>query len=145
MNRVFPPAGEPHHPRQPDPTLTPPARDPTTIDNLLREARRLLAARAFAEVVEKLEVHRPAEWAAVDDSGARLLRLLGQAQLGKADLVAARDSLEYLRALQHEKPRLGRDEFAAALSDLCKCYRGQGLDALAAECQEEVRRLLHGA
>ena len=60
-------------------------------------------------------------------------------------MTAARDSLEYLRALQHEKPRLGRDEFAAALSDLCKCYRGQGLDALAAECQEEVRRLLHGA
>lgn len=143
MNRVFPPAGEPHHPRATE--LTPPARDPTTIDNLLREVRRLLAGRAFDEVIDKLELHRPAEWAAVDESGTRLIRLLGQAYLGKGDLAAARDCFEHVRALEREKPRLPRDEFAAALSELCKCYRGLGLHDLAAACQEEARRLLHGA
>lgn len=143
MNRVFPPADGPRQPREPNLAL--PARDPTTVDNLLREARRLLAARAFDEVAERLELHRPAEWAATDESGARLLRLLGQAYLGRGDLHAARDCFEHLRALQQEKPRLPRDEIAAALSDLCKCYRGLQLPDLAAACQEEARRLLHGA
>ena len=143
MNRVFPPGGEAHPPRATE--LTPPARDPTTVDNLLREARRLLAGRAFDEVIDKLDVHRPAEWAAVDESGARLVRLLGQAYLGKGELLAARDCFEHLRALQKENARLPRDEFAATLSDLCKCYRGLQLHDLAAACQEEARRLLHGA
>lgn len=143
MNRVFPPDGEPRPPRETE--RTPPARDPTTIDNLLREARRLLASRAYDEVISKLDVHRPAEWAAVDSSGARLVRLLGQAYLGKQDLRGARDCFEHLRDLQREQPRLSRDEFAAALSDLCKCYRGLNLSDLAAACQEEARRLLHGA
>ena len=90
-----------------------------------------------------------AVWPSVQDrfspSGARLLRLLGQAYLGRGDLPAARDCFEHLRALQQEKPRLPRDEFAASLSDLCKCYRGLELPDLAAACQEEARRLLHGA
>jgi hypothetical protein len=133
MNRVFPPSDQPR--------MTPPARDPTTVDNLLREARRLLASRAYAEVIERLEVHRPAEWAATDAGGARLLRLLGQAYLGKEDLAAARDCLEHLRAIQHESARLPRDEYAAALSDLCKCYRSLQLSDLASVCQEEARRL----
>ena len=140
MNRVFPPADQP---RQPN--LASPPRDPTTVDNLLREARRLLASRAFDEVAQRLELHRPAEWAATDESGARLLRLLGQAYLGRGDLPAARDCFEHLRAVQQEKPRLPRDEFAAALSDLCKCYHGLQLPDLATACQEEARRLLHGA
>ena len=49
---------------------------------------------------------RPAEWAAVDASGARLLRLLGQAYLGKNDLAAARECLEHVWGLQNEKPFL---------------------------------------
>ena len=140
MNRVFPPADESPAPRQADPA--PVARDSSTVDNLLREARRLLAQRAYAEAVCKLELHRPAEWAAVDASGARLLRLLGQAFLGLGDWAAARDCLEHLKALQHENLCLPRDEYAAALSDLCKCYRGLQLGELADKCQEEARRLL---
>ncbi len=143
MNRVFPSNEPPRQPRDSS-QPAPPPRDPATIDNLLREARRLLAGRAHDEVIERLELHRPAEWVATDEGGARLLRLLGQAYLARGDLAAARDCLEHLRALQGEKPRLPRDEFAAALSELCRCYRGLGLPDLAADCQEEARRLLHG-
>jgi tetratricopeptide (TPR) repeat protein len=142
MNRVFPTGDEPHRPRES--TSPPIARDPTTVDTLLREARRLLASRSYAEAVAKLEVHRPAEWAAVDGSGVRLLRLLGQAHLGKGDLPAARDCLEHLHALEREKPNLTRDELAAALSDLCKCYRALNLPELADACLEEARRLQRG-
>ncbi len=143
MNRVFPPGEEPRHPRQSD-SPPPPSRDPATIDTLLREARRLLAGRNYDEAVARLELHRPAEWAAIDGSGARLLRLLGQAYLGKGDLPAARDCLEHLRALEREKPNLARDELAAALSDLCKCYHGLNLPDLEAACLEEARRLQLG-
>lgn len=142
MNRVFPP-GEGSH-RRHESSPTPPARDPTTVDTLLREARRLLAARSYEDVVSRLELHRPAEWAAVDGSGARLLRLLGQAYLGKGDLRAARDCLEHLRALEREQPKLARDEFASALSDLYKCYSGLNIPELAADCLAEARRLQLG-
>jgi hypothetical protein len=146
MNRVFPTGDEgPTNragPRESAPT--PPARDPTTIDTLLREVRRLLANRAFEEAVARLEVHRPAEWAAIDGSGARLLRLLGQAYLGKGDLNAARDCLEHLRALERERAQLSRDELAAALTDLCKCYRSLNLLDLATDCLEEASRLQLG-
>ena len=142
MNRVFPTGEEPRRPRE---SQAPPvARDPTTVDTLLREARRLLASRSYAEAAAKLEVHRPAEWAAIDGSGTRLLRLLGQAYLGKGDLAAARDCLEHLHALERQKPNLTRDELAAALSDLCKCYRALNLTDLAAACLAEARRLQFG-
>jgi hypothetical protein len=142
MNRVFPTGDQPR--RRHDSEPTPPARDPTTIDTLLREVRRLLASRAYDEAITRLEVHRPAEWAAVDGSGARLLRLLGQAYLGKGDVKAARDCLEHLQALEHERAQLSRDELAAALSDLCRCYRDLNLPDLAAACLEEARRLQLG-
>lgn len=142
MNRVYPHGEEPHRPRESQPT--PPTRDPTTLDTLLREARRLLANRSYEEAATRLEVHRPAEWAAVDGSGARLLRLLGQAYLGKGDLRSARDCLEHLRALERERPQLARDELAAALSDLCKCYNALNLPDLSAACLEEARRLQRG-
>ncbi len=142
MNRVFPSGEEPPRPRESNPA--PPSRDPTTVDTLLREARRLLSSRSYSEAAAKLELHRPAEWAAVDGSGVRLLRLLGQAYLGKGDLPAARDCLEHLRALEREKPNLTRDEFAAALSDLCRCYRALNLTELADTCHEEARRLQFG-
>lgn len=142
MNRTFPQGDQPRRPRDGEVTL--PRRDPPTVDNLLREARRLLAARSFQEVIARLEVHRPAEWAAVDSAGARVLRLMAQAYVGLEDWRAARECLEHLRALQQERQRLTRDEFAAALSDLCRCYRSLGLDELARACQEEVRRLLLG-
>jgi serine/threonine-protein kinase len=111
-------------------------------DALFREVRRLLAGRTFAQVIDKLDVHRPAEWAVIDLPGARTLRALGQAYLGLGDLAAARDCLEQLRTSQKEQPLLPRSDYAAALSDLFKCYRGLGLPEMAQACQEEARRLL---
>jgi hypothetical protein len=37
---------------------------------------------------------------------------------------------------------LPRADYAAALSDLVKCYRGLGHAELARACQEEARKLL---
>jgi hypothetical protein len=111
-------------------------------DPLFREVRRLLAGRAYDQVIDRLDVHRPAEWAVVDVQGARTLRALGQAYLGRGDLSAGRDCLEQLRAAQHEQGLLPRADYAGALSDLLKCYRGLGLTELARACQEEARRLL---
>jgi eukaryotic-like serine/threonine-protein kinase len=119
-------------PRSPD--------DPT--DTLFREVRRLLAARAYEQVIDRLDVHHPPEWAVLDALGARTLRALGQAYLGLGNLPAARDCLEQLRATQKEQNLLARGDYAAALSDLYKCYRGLGQMELAQMCQEEARKLL---
>jgi hypothetical protein len=108
---------------------------------LFRDVRRLLAARSFDAVVDLLDVHRPAEWKVVDLRGARTLRALGQAYLGRNDVRAACECLEQLRTAQRERPLLPKSDYLAALSDLCKCYRGIGLDDAARECQEEARRL----
>jgi serine/threonine protein kinase len=126
------------------PTSDPQPAPPVPQEDLFREVRRLLANRAFAEVIDRLDVHRPAEWAVVDPSGGRTLRALGQAYLGQGDLAAARDCLEQLRTAQKEQPVLPPPDYAAALSDLVKCYRGLGQADLAEACQEEARRLLHG-
>ena len=75
-------------------------------------------------------------------AGARTLRALGQAYLGRGDLAAARDCLEQLRTTQREQALLSRPDYAAALSDLFKCYRGLGLMDLARACQEEAKQLL---
>jgi serine/threonine-protein kinase len=115
---------------------------PSDTDTLFREVRRLLAGRAFAQVIDRLDVHRPAEWAVIDLAGARTLRALGQAYLGLGDLPAARDCLEQLRTSQKEQALLPRSDYAAALSDLFKCYRGLGMAELAQACQEEARKLL---
>jgi serine/threonine-protein kinase len=119
-----------------------PASPPGAADALFREVRRLMACRAYDQVVDRLDVHRPAEWAVVDLAGARTLRALGQAYLGLGDLAAARDCLEQLRTTQREQGLLPRPDYAAALSDLFKCYRGLGQMELARACQEEARRLL---
>jgi serine/threonine-protein kinase len=115
---------------------------PSDTDTLFREVRRLLARKAFAQVIDRLDIHRPAEWAVLDLAGARTLRALGQAYLGLGDLPAARDCLEQLRTSQKEQALLPRSDYAAALSDLFKCYRGLGMAELAQACQEEARRLL---
>lgn len=125
-------------PAMPAPSTAPPPDD--AADTLFREVRRLLAARNYAQVIDRLDVHRPAEWAVVDRTGARTLRALGQAYLGLSDLAAARDCLEQLRTAQREQVVLAPADYAAALSDLFKCYRGLGLDELARACQEEARR-----
>jgi tetratricopeptide (TPR) repeat protein len=87
-------------------------------------------------------VFRPAEWSVVDTLGARTLRTLAQAYLGLGDLKSARECLEQLRSIQKEQALLSKPDYAAALSDLVKCYRGLGLTELAQACQEEAKRLL---
>ena len=113
-----------------------------TADRLFRDVRRLLAGKQYDEVIDRLDVHRPAEWVAVDRTGARTLRTLGQAYLGRGDLREARECLEQLRDAQRQQPLLALPDYAAALSDLYKCYRGLGLAELAKACQEEARGLL---
>lgn len=113
-------------------------------EELVRDARRLLSRRAFAEVIDRLDIHRPAEWVTLDVRGGRILRLLGQAFLGRGDLRSARECLEQLRSAQQEQGLLPRQEFAAALTDLLKCQRGLGLNELAARCLEEAKQLLRG-
>jgi eukaryotic-like serine/threonine-protein kinase len=120
----------------------PAAGGDTSREQLFREVRRLLAGKAFDQVIDRLDVHRPPEWATVDLLGARTLRALGQAYLGRGDLRSARECLEQLRGAQKEQPLLSRADFAAALSDLVKCYRGLGLAELAQACQDEARKLL---
>jgi serine/threonine-protein kinase len=136
-------AGEPLPPLEP--TVAPADSGPradAAADTLFREVRRLLAARAYEQVIDRLDVHRPPEWAVLDGLGARTLRALGQAYLGLGDLPAARDCLEQLRATQKEQNLLPRPDYAAALSDLFKCYRGLGQTEQARACQEEARKLL---
>jgi serine/threonine-protein kinase len=126
------------------PTPTPvqaPAVD-EVLEGRLREARQLLAKKAYDRAVDLLDVHRPAEWAAIGPGEARTLRLLGQAYLGRGDLAAARDCLEQLRSAHREAAVLARSDYAAVLSDLVKCYRAQGQADLAHERQEEARQLL---
>ncbi len=130
-----------------EPAAPPPSREPTprpdaAVDELFREVRRVLAARAYEQVIDRLDVHRPPEWAVVDPPGARTLRALGQAYLGLGNLPAARDCLEQLRATQKEQGLLPKADYAASLSDLFKCYRGLGQMELAQACQEEARKLL---
>jgi serine/threonine protein kinase len=113
-----------------------------SMESLFRDVRRLLASRAYDEAIDRLDVHRPAEWAVVDLTGARALRALGQAYLGRGDLAAARDCLEQLRSIQRTQPLLPRPDYAAALSDLFKCYRALGLTDLARACQDEAKGLV---
>ena len=117
----------------------PPTRRRT---ELFREARRFLAGKKYDEAIDRLDVHRPPEWVVLDRKGARTLRMLGQAFLGRGDLAAARDCLEQLRDAQRQQALLSRPDYAAALSDLVKCYRGLGMVERARACQEEARGLL---
>jgi serine/threonine-protein kinase len=114
------------------------------LDELFRDVRKLLAQRAYDEVVDRLDIHRPAEWQALDLRAARTLRALGQAYLGRGDFAAARECLEQLRAGQREQAVLARQEYAAALSDLAKCYRSLGFAEPAEACQQEARAVLGG-
>jgi serine/threonine protein kinase len=111
-------------------------------EQLFRDVRKLLAGKSFAQVIDRLDIHRPAEWATVDVFGARTLRALGQAYLGRGDLPAARDCLEQLRAAQKEQALLSKSDYAAALTDLFKCYRALGQSELARACQEEAKGLM---
>jgi serine/threonine-protein kinase len=126
----------------PEPIPAPKGLADEAADALFREVRRLLAGRSYDQVIDRLDVYRPAEWAVADALGVRTLRALGQAYLGRGDLAEARDCLEQLRTAQKEQGLLPRADYAAALSDLVKCYRGLGHAELARACQEEARKLL---
>ncbi len=93
-------------------------------------------------MIDQLDVHRPPEWATLDTFGARTLRALGQAYLGRGDLTVARDCLEQLRSGQKQQALLPKADYALALSDLFKCYRALGQTELAKMCQNEARGLL---
>jgi serine/threonine-protein kinase len=134
-----PPAGAPQ--ASSHSTATAGAGDEAT-EALFREVRRLLAGKAYDQVIDRLDVHRPPEWAVVDLAGARALRALGQAYLGRGDLALARDCLEQLRSNQRDRPLLGPADYAAALTDLFKCYRALGQMELARACQDEAHKLL---
>ncbi len=138
-------AGQPLPPLAETTGKTPVSREPTVendVEPLFREVRRLLAARAYEQAIDRLDVHRPPEWAVLDAMGARTLRALGQAYLGAGNAAAARECLEQLRATRKEQDLLPRAEYAAALSDLYKCYRQMGQMEAARACQEEARHLL---
>ena len=53
----------------PVPPIPPTARDDDPTDTLFREVRRLLGARAYEQVIDRLDVHRPPEWAVLDAMG----------------------------------------------------------------------------
>jgi serine/threonine-protein kinase len=139
----LPPPSEDQSPaHNPQSAIRNPQSEDVEKEQLLRDVRKLLAAKAYDEVIDRLDVHRPVEWATLDPFGARALRVLGQAYLGRGDLAGARDCLEQLRSGQKEQALLPKSDFAAALSDLCKCYRGLGQAEQARACQEEARGLL---
>jgi tetratricopeptide (TPR) repeat protein len=127
---------------EPAPEASPSPPAAAAEEELVREARRLLAASAYDQAIDRLDVHRPAEWAALDAGGARVLRLLGQAYLGRGDLARARECLEQLHDAQREHAVLPVREYAVALTELRRCYRGLGLAELADACREEARQLV---
>ncbi len=110
-------------------------------DPLVTDARKLLSRKAFAEVIDHLDIHQPAEWAVVDEQGARILRLLGMAYLGKKDFARARDCLVQLRLVQKEKPVLPVEEYLAGLTDLHQCFQHLKMAGHAEECHKEIKEL----
>jgi serine/threonine-protein kinase len=112
------------------------------LEELVREVRRLLASKEYDQAIDKLDVHRPAEWTALDVAGAGTLRLLGQAYLGRGDVSAARECLEQLCNAHKENAVLPDTDYALALTDLIKCYRLLNRPEQAATCEEDMRRLV---
>jgi serine/threonine protein kinase len=121
---------------------SPKAESDPEVEKRFRDVRKLLAGKAYDQVIDRLDVYRPAEWTTVDLNAARTLRALGQAYLGSGDLAAARECLEQLRNAQREQAVLTKADFAGALSDLYKVYRALGQEELAKACQEEARKLI---
>jgi hypothetical protein len=93
----------------------------------------------YDAVIDCLDVHRPAEWAVIDTAGARTLRALGQAYLGRGEPSAARECLEQLRTAQKEQAVLPAEEYAAALTELRRCYLTLGQADAAEECRREAK------
>jgi serine/threonine protein kinase len=111
-------------------------------EEIARDVRRLLARKEYDQAIDRLDVHRPAEWAALDAAGAKTLLLLGQAYLGRADLSAARECLDQLCQAHKENAVLPETDYALAVSDLMKCYRRLNREDDAAASDKELRRLV---
>jgi tetratricopeptide (TPR) repeat protein len=139
---VPPPSRSAEHPDAEAREKPVPKLNDEAAEALFREVRKLLAGRAYDQVIDRLDVYRPAEWAVVDVLGARTLRALGQAYLGRGEPAQARECLEQLRTCQREQGLLTRTDYAAALTDLFRCYRALGMDDLARACQEEAKQQL---
>jgi hypothetical protein len=116
-------------------------RNDDPADAMIREARRHLARGEARAAIDRLDIHRPAEWAVVDRQGARLLRVLGQAYVRGGDWRSARECLEQLRSVQREQALLAPPHYAAALTDLLRCYRQLGLLDLVETIRQEARTL----
>lgn len=138
---VLPPLPMPEENSAPDQTAST-RLDDEAASALFREIRKLLASRSYEQVIDRLLLHRPAEWAVVDQIGARTLRALGQAYLALGDLTQTRECLEQLRTVQRQQQLLPRQEYAAALTDLYRCYQRLGHPEQARECQDEAKQLL---
>jgi serine/threonine protein kinase len=136
----LPPPEESHEPDPADDPTPAPLPAPVAPDHedLVRDVRRLLGRKAYEQVIERLEVHRPAEWATLDGPTARLVRLLAQGYIGRGAWGDARDCLEQVRDGQKEQPVLTRAEYTAVLSDLVKCYDRLDLTEQAEACRREV-------
>src|SRR5262245_18352932 len=107
------PLPAPEIPAAPEPTREEASKlGDAAAETLFREIRKLLATRSYDQVIDRLDIYRPAEWAVVDLMGARTLRALGQAYLGRGDLAQARECLEQLRSTQREQPLLPRPDYA---------------------------------
>jgi tetratricopeptide (TPR) repeat protein len=111
-------------------------------EQLIREARRYLARGQFDQAIDRLDIHRPAEWAVADDQGAQVLRLLGQAYVGRGDWRGAQECLEQLRSVQREQALLAPPCYAAALTDLVRSYTQLGLSERAEGIRQEAQALL---
>ncbi len=142
VGRELPPQEAPRRRTEASSSTEKPKLGSKDAEDLFRDVRRLLAAKAYDQVIDRLDVYRPAEWSVVDLMGVRTLRALGQAFLGRGDLKGARECLEHLRMIQKEQAMLSKPDYAAALSDLYRCYRGLGLMELAQQCQDEAKSLL---
>jgi serine/threonine protein kinase len=112
------------------------------VEELVREVRRLLAGKDYDQAIDKLDVHRPAEWSVLDAASAGTLLLLGQAYLGRGDVSAARECLEQLCNAQKEGAVLPETDYALALTNLIKCYRFLNRSEQGAEREQEARRLV---
>jgi serine/threonine protein kinase len=137
---LAPPASDSPSPQR-SPTWAPLRRSDDPAEQLIREARRLMAHGEFDLAIDRLDIHRPAEWTVVDYQGAQVLRLLGQAYVRRGDWRSARECLEQLRSVQREQSLLAAPYFAAALTDLWRSYTQLDLKDQAEGIRQEARQL----
>ena len=78
--------------------------------------------------IDRLDIHRPAEWTVVDYLWAQVLRLLGQAYVRRGDWRAARECLEQLRSVQKMGPISGLLDLLPKAGALKSLSAAEGVD-----------------